>query len=45
MAEETSNNTKVTIDKQEEDKNKDKEIKNNKIPAHKLRRVLNKLLN
>lgn len=29
MAEETSNNTKVTIDKQEEDKNKDKEIKNN----------------
>ena len=29
MAEETSNNTKVTIDKQEEDKNKDKEITNN----------------
>lgn len=51
MAEETSNNTKVTIDKQEEDKNKDKEIKNDnpqeekKIPVHKLRRVLNKLLN
>ena len=44
MAEETSNNTKVTIDKQEEDKNKDKEIENN-ILAHKLRRVLNKLLN
>ena len=35
MAEETSNNTKVTIDKQEEDKNKNEEIKNNNLQEEK----------